>query len=315
MEDEDLHQVDSVLDLASTSSTVLSIFGSDDVPSSSGDISVASNSSSEISSALLAVPPRLVVGPPVPEAASVAVSGRVKCLLEEQQGSDVGVHVSDREEERDGGRRCRRAWVHDSHVRSRGRVHCLWFSKLRRDLAFHFFAVYDGHGGSQDTDVIWLRNPFPRLNPNETIDLQISTDVFYGNVWSKSNKINTGFYMIRTNNKTIALFDNWYAKKDKSTGMKEEDVLELLLHEGVFKGLGLRLRFLDTLFFSGFCQKSSDVSAVVTVHANCCRSISAKLIDLMDFIHHWKTFKNLPTNETLTIEWSRHLACINSWKF
>ncbi|CAL5322867.1 unnamed protein product [Camellia sinensis] len=97
MEDEDLHHVDSVLDLASTSL------------SSSGDISVASSSSSEIPSTLLAVPPRLVVGPPVPEAASVAVSGRVKCLLEEQQGSDVGVYVSDREEERDGGRRCHRA--------------------------------------------------------------------------------------------------------------------------------------------------------------------------------------------------------------
>ncbi|KAL7229355.1 hypothetical protein ACSBR2_007955 [Camellia fascicularis] len=163
-----------------------------------------------------------------------------------------------------------------------------------------------------DTDVMWLRNPFPRLNPNETIDLQISTDVFYGNEWSESNKINTGFYMIRSNNKTIALFDNWYAKKDKSTGMKEQDVLEMLMHEGVFKGLGLRVRFLDTLFFSGFCQTSSDVSAVVTVHANCCRSISAKLTDLMDVIHHWKTFKNFSTNETLTIEWSKHLAyCTN----
>ncbi|GMP35967.1 hypothetical protein CsSME_00008223 [Camellia sinensis var. sinensis] len=44
MEDEDLHQVDSVPDLALTSSTVSSIFGSDDVPSSSGDISAASSS-------------------------------------------------------------------------------------------------------------------------------------------------------------------------------------------------------------------------------------------------------------------------------
>ncbi|KAL7228761.1 hypothetical protein ACSBR2_007455 [Camellia fascicularis] len=138
MKDEDLHQVDSVLNLASTSSTVSSIFGSDDVLSSSGDISLASSSSDEIPSTLLAVPPRLVVGQPVPEAASVAVSGRVKCVGEEQQGSDVGVHVGDREEERDGGRRRRRAWVHDSHVRSRGRVHRLWFLKLRRDLASPF---------------------------------------------------------------------------------------------------------------------------------------------------------------------------------
>ena len=79
--------------------------------------------------------------------------------------------------------------------------------------------------------------------------------MFYGNEWSESNKINTGFCMIRSDNKTIALFDNWYAKKDNSTGMKEQDVLEMLMHEGVFKGLGLRLRFLDTLFFSGFLSK------------------------------------------------------------
>ncbi|KAL7253028.1 hypothetical protein ACSBR1_007533 [Camellia fascicularis] len=135
MEDEDLYQVDLVLDLASTSSTVSSIFGNDDVPSSSGDISPASRSSGEIPSALLAVPPRLVVGPPEPEAASVAIFGESEVLGEEQQRSDVGVHVGDREEERDGGRRRCCAWVHDSHVRSRGRVHRLWFSKLRRDLA------------------------------------------------------------------------------------------------------------------------------------------------------------------------------------
>ncbi|CAL5441394.1 unnamed protein product [Camellia sinensis] len=78
MKDEDLHQVDSVLDLASTSSIVSWIFGSDDVPSSSGGISTTSSSSGEIPSALLAVPSRLVVGSLVPEVASVAVSGRVK---------------------------------------------------------------------------------------------------------------------------------------------------------------------------------------------------------------------------------------------
>ncbi|KAL7219740.1 hypothetical protein ACSBR2_012744 [Camellia fascicularis] len=90
MEDEDLHQVHSVLDLALTSSTVPSIFSSDDVPSSFGDISAASSSSGEIPSALLAVPPRLVVGPPVPEAASVAVSERVKCVGRNNKGVTWG---------------------------------------------------------------------------------------------------------------------------------------------------------------------------------------------------------------------------------
>ncbi|KAF5947730.1 hypothetical protein HYC85_013687 [Camellia sinensis] len=118
---------------------------------------------------------------------------------------------------------------------------------------------------------MWFRNPFSRLVLNETIDLQISVDHFNGDQWSEANYINTGFYMIRSNNKTIALFDEWHARKDNSTGMKEQDVLQKMMHEGVFRGLRLRVKFWDTLYFSGFCRNSNDVRVVVTVHSNCCR--------------------------------------------
>ncbi|CAL5384101.1 unnamed protein product [Camellia sinensis] len=149
MEDKDLHQVDSVLDLASTSSTVSSIFGSDDVPSSSGDISAASSSFSEIPSALLAVPPRLVVGPPVLEAASVAVSGRVKCVGRNNKGVTWGfTSVIGRRREMEDvvaivpgfmTRTCNHVGgCTASGSRSSGEISPL-----------HFFAVYDGHSGSQ----------------------------------------------------------------------------------------------------------------------------------------------------------------------
>lgn len=100
----------------------------------------------------------------------------------------------------------------------------------------------------QDTDVMWLRNPFPMLSQNERIDLQISTDNFNGNEWSEDNPISTGFYFIRFNNKTMSLFDAWYAMKNNSVGIKEQDVLLNMMHEGVFKELGLTVRFLDKLF-------------------------------------------------------------------
>ncbi|KAM7494679.1 hypothetical protein LguiB_029288 [Lonicera macranthoides] len=165
-----------------------------------------------------------------------------------------------------------------------------------------------------DTDVMWLRNPFPMLRTNESIDLQISTDKFNGDQWSQSNRINTGFYMIRSNKKTVALFDKWYSRKDSSTGMKEQDVLINLMDDGVFTNLGLSVRFLDTLYFSGFCEDSKDVRRVTTFHANCCRSISAKVADLTVVIHDWKRFKILSANEAATFRWSSHTACGNSWK-
>ncbi|KAK3000227.1 hypothetical protein RJ639_023846 [Escallonia herrerae] len=166
-----------------------------------------------------------------------------------------------------------------------------------------------------DTDVLWLRNPFPILSPDKSIDLQISTDRFNGNQWSESNLVNTGFYMIQSNNKSIKPFDTWYAGKDSSPGLKEQDVLLKMTREGLFKGLGLRVRFLDTLYFSGFCQDSRDVRNVSTVHANCCRSISANMTDLTAVVHDWKRFKNSgANNETAKFAWSKHRACANSWK-
>ncbi|KAI8540234.1 hypothetical protein RHMOL_Rhmol09G0246600 [Rhododendron molle] len=148
-----------------------------------------------------------------------------------------------------------------------------------------------------DTDVMWLRNPFSRLNLNETFDLQISTDKFNGKERSKANQINTGFYMIRSNNKTIALFNSWYARKDNSTGMKEQDVLQTLMKERAFRDLRLSVRFLDTLYFSGFCQDSKDVRAV-------------RLREERE----GKRFKRDSTNETLTLGWSYHTACKHAWK-
>jgi hypothetical protein len=161
---------------------------------------------------------------------------------------------------------------------------------------------------------MWLRNPFPRLSQNESIDLQISTDSFNGDGRSEGNPINTGFYLIRSNNKTISLFDAWYARKDSSKGLKEQDVLKKMMRQGVFREIGLTVRFLDTNYFSGFCQDSKDFKAVTTVHANCCRTISAKLVDLTALIHVWKMLKSTSsTNGSLTSGWSNHMACDKSW--
>ncbi|XP_058745233.1 uncharacterized protein At1g28695-like [Vicia villosa] len=163
-----------------------------------------------------------------------------------------------------------------------------------------------------DTDVMWLRNPFKKLSLERDEDLQISTDHYHGDPWSENN-INTGFYFVRSNNKTISLFETWYKNKDNSTGKKEQDVLEDLIEGGIFKHLKLKVRFLDTLYFSGFCQDSKDFRAVTTVHANCCRSITAKVADLKTALRDWKQFKKLDVNSTMNIHWSSHERCSQSW--
>ncbi|KAF8008807.1 hypothetical protein BT93_K2452 [Corymbia citriodora subsp. variegata] len=168
-----------------------------------------------------------------------------------------------------------------------------------------------------DTDVMWLRDPFPRLSPEDTIDLQFSNDRFNGDEWSQANPINTGFYMVRSNNRTVALFREWYQRKNAFLGVKEQDVLDRMMHEGMFARLGLRVRFLDTALFSGFCEDSRDVRVVSTVHANCCRTIKAKVADLTKVFHDWKRFKSSPplANDTVPFAWSQHSACKDSWNY
>ncbi|CAL8126345.1 unnamed protein product [Prunus armeniaca] len=161
---------------------------------------------------------------------------------------------------------------------------------------------------------MWLRNPFPRLISFNENDLQISTDSFNGDQLSEVNPINTGFYMVRSNNRTI-FFGKWYAQKNYSTKLKEQDVLNGLMKEGVFRELGLSVRFLDTRYFSGFCEVSRDFKSVTTVHANCCRTLGAKVVDLTAVVHDWKRFKSLSnSNSTSTLKWTNHEACNRSWK-
>ena len=119
--------------------------------------------------------------------------------------------------------------------------------------------------------------------------------------------------MIRSNKNTVQLFDLWYAMKDRSVGQKEQVVLNGMLRRDVFTKLGLGVRFLDTLHFSGFCQDSKDIRAATTVHANCCRTISAKITDLSAVIDDWKRFKRSAINETSTFGNLKHEACAHSW--
>ncbi|KAM0004492.1 putative nucleotide-diphospho-sugar transferase [Helianthus debilis subsp. tardiflorus] len=128
------------------------------------------------------------------------------------------------------------------------------------------YRVFPGIGGGlgllseypvcPDTDVLWLRNPFPRLTLNETVDLQISVDRFDGDQWSQTNPLNTGFYMIKSNNKTIALFDEWYMQRTTSVGMKEQYVLVELMHniKEFLKGWDLGLDFWTPYFSVDFVR-------------------------------------------------------------
>ncbi|CAN6461180.1 unnamed protein product [Victoria cruziana] len=138
-----------------------------------------------------------------------------------------------------------------------------------------------------DTDILWLRNPLPLLT-NTDDDMQITSDWYGGQPYDISNRINAGFYFVRSNSRTIRLFDLWYKSKD--TGLQEQDVIQKLQDKPAFKKLGLKFKFLDTFYFGGFCHMRRNIREARTMHANCCRTMSRKLADLRVIFQAFKNF-------------------------
>ncbi|CAN6309485.1 unnamed protein product [Urochloa humidicola] len=162
-----------------------------------------------------------------------------------------------------------------------------------------------------DMDVMWLRNPFPRLDLVDGEDLLISCDKFNGEARDYvGNELNTGFFFVASNGRTMALFDEWHAARHSSPGMKEQDVLNAMKRRGAFRRLGVRARVLDTARFSGFCQDSRDAARVTTVHANCCRTKRAKVADLKAVL---RAARQMNTTAAGRTRWPAHTECVRSW--
>ncbi|KAK1272841.1 hypothetical protein QJS04_geneDACA012045 [Acorus gramineus] len=160
-----------------------------------------------------------------------------------------------------------------------------------------------------DADVMWLRNPFKTLNQSLEVDVQFSCDGFNGRADDPANSINTGFFFVRSNTQTITLFNAWYEAKNSSGGMKEQDVLKGMVKNGTVGEMGVRVRYLDTVYFGGFCNDRRDFERLTTMHANCCRTVRAKLVDLGLVLEDWRTYRRgeaVPPNP--------HKTClVDSW--
>jgi hypothetical protein len=112
----------------------------------------------------------------------------------------------------------------------------------------------------QDADILWFRNPFPSFDTNA--DFQIACDRYNGQPFNiHKNLPNGGFVYVRSNRRTIAMYRYWYEARLRHPGKHDQDVLNLIFREKAFHRLRVSIRFLDTDYFSGFCQVSPPFSS------------------------------------------------------
>ncbi|XP_062185025.1 uncharacterized protein At4g15970-like isoform X3 [Phragmites australis] len=60
--------------------------------------------------------------------------------------------------------------------------------------------------------------------------------------------------------------------------------------------IGLKIKFLSTTYFGGFCEPSRDINKVCTMHANCCIGLRSKIHDLRIMMDDWRSYLSLPPN-------------------
>eukprot|EP00268_Persea_americana_P025217 TRINITY_DN24583_c0_g1_i4.p1 TRINITY_DN24583_c0_g1~~TRINITY_DN24583_c0_g1_i4.p1 ORF type:complete len:179 (-),score=4.84 TRINITY_DN24583_c0_g1_i4:2481-3017(-) len=144
----------------------------------------------------------------------------------------------------------------------------------------------------QDADIMWFRDPFPRFHTDA--DFQIACDRFLGNSFDLNNMPNGGFNYVKSSNRTIEFYKFWYSSREAYPGKHDQDVLNYIKFYPFLSEIGLKMRFLDTAFFGGFCEPSRDLSKVCTMHANCCFGLDSKLHDLGVMLQDWRRFMSLP---------------------
>ncbi|MCL7036164.1 hypothetical protein MKW94_008263 [Papaver nudicaule] len=137
-----------------------------------------------------------------------------------------------------------------------------------------------------DADIMWFRDPFTRFY--EDTDFQVSCENYLlNNSYDLNNNPNSGFIYVRSNNRTIKFYKFWYNSRLRYPNRHDQFVLEI----------GLTIKFLNTLYFGGFCESSKDFNQVCTMHANCFFGEKSKLHDLSLLLDDWRNYKALSPSD------------------
>ncbi|MCD7454964.1 hypothetical protein HAX54_026623 [Datura stramonium] len=149
-----------------------------------------------------------------------------------------------------------------------------------------------------DADILWFRPPFAHFYPDA--DFQIACDHYWYDSTDLDNSPNGGFNYVKSNQRTIQFYKFWYKAREAHPGKHDQDVLNMIKFNPFIKDIGLKIRFLDTALFGGFCEPSKDLNRVCTMHANCCIGIENKIHDLTMALDDWEKYMALPADQRMS---------------
>ncbi|ESQ56043.1 hypothetical protein EUTSA_v10027358mg, partial [Eutrema salsugineum] len=163
-----------------------------------------------------------------------------------------------------------------------------------------------------DVDILWFRDPLPRLSKD--VDFQIACDRFNGDDRDIENEVNGGFTFVQANPRTIDFYNYWYTSRLWFPDKHDKDVFNEIKGGWYIAKIGLTMRFLDTMYFGGFCEPGRDMDKVCTMHANCCVGQENKINDLREVLVDWSNYLYAAKRydgEEMT--WREPENCMKQW--
>ncbi|KQK11245.1 uncharacterized protein At4g15970 [Brachypodium distachyon] len=164
-----------------------------------------------------------------------------------------------------------------------------------------------------DVDIMWLRDPFRHISLYA--DMAVSTDRFNGDAEALNNAPNTGFYYVKSTNRTVEMVQRWRDARHRFTGAHDQAVFDEIKADLAHGELRLRFVFLDTALFGGFCQFRDEIDGrVCAMHANCCIGLENKVHDLRNMAADWKNCAGLaaPEKKSGECRWTVPSKCRTS---
>jgi hypothetical protein len=155
---------------------------------------------------------------------------------------------------------------------------------------------------------MWLRNPFRHINLYA--DMAVSTDRFNGEAEDLNNAPNTGFYYVKSTNRTVQMLRRWRAARSRFPPTHDQAVFNEIKGELAAGELQIKFVFLETTLFDGFCQFHGEMDRVCTMHANCCIGLENKVHDLRNVATEWKNYTSLaPAEKKSGHQWPVPAKC------
>ncbi|KAL5227352.1 hypothetical protein ABZP36_015617 [Zizania latifolia] len=194
---------------------------------------------------------------------------------------------------------------------SKGYLELVWaklsFQQPVLELGYNFLFT--------DVDVMWFRDPFRHISLYA--DMTISSDHFSeGGADDMRSSPNTGFYYVKSTNRTVEMLRYWQAARARFPPENhDQNIFDGIKRELAGK-LQVKIVFLETALFGGFCEYHDDVGRVCTMHANCCVGLENKVHDLKNVIADWKKYMSLTPQEkkSAKFRWTSPAKCKASLK-